>query len=992
MFLAWIALLAETTSVVAAQDDLLGVIQSRVSGGLIVQVGCSEHQLAERLAGSGGHLVQLLDDDPARVTATRESIEKAGHYGVVTVDQFPSAGKLPYAENLVNVVILAEPRIPLPMAEVVRVLRPGGWVIGQVSSESLRQAGLTDVEAIAAGSPWLVGSKPWPAQMDQWPQTRHSADGNAVSQDALVGPPRRVRWIAGPPQEISNVVSAAGRNFYGGVLARDAFNGLQLWQRKLDPSPARGGFSYSSSAAPRPIALGGEVLAFTAGKLAALDGATGAVTREYPEAGTPRDLLTDQGTIFCVAKMSIRAVDHRTGALRWKYPAVEPRCAVAGEGSVFFLEGEPRHGQSVSLVRLDQATGARRWQRKDFDWLPLVRQCVYHQGRVVCEISTLADEKKGNRIEVLSAADGHPLWSHTFVPGSTHMKQARAMFVGNALWLLTDKGCEALDPASGQSQKVFPAGGGHCFPPVATIRFVLHGEMHLTDLETGLLDANPITKGNCGRDLGFLPANGLIYTAPKHCVCWPMLRDYTALAPAKAGQTRRDDAKLVRERGPAPAPRDVSRDDPRQWPCYRHDAWRSASTLDTLPTALKVRWTTELGGWPEGAIARDWRTNSYVRGPVTPPVVSQGLVCVARPDAQQVVALDAATGAVRWRYTANGRIDTAPTLHRGLCLFGASSGWVYALRADDGRLVWRLRAAPEEERIVAYGQLESPWPVPGSVLAVEDLVYFAAGRHPLADGGIRVFAVQPASGDLVWAQRVDAVPQQSDRVQRPFYNSNGLEFDNFDLLHREGNAVAMSRWIFDRGTGKMTCDRYNGFVRMDTEGTGGGVWVPRGCWSYAPRNESEHCKERPFLRPLAAYRGDRLYSLSEDRKTVFRRDFDLANGQSFDTIWFAGWKTYGEARTGGDLWRSQRLAREARWNVTPFPGDGKGLPGHAMLLAANALVIAGGQGGLVMLSPDDGRSIGQVELPATVWDGLAAADGQLFATTQEGSVVCLGAK
>ena len=101
-------------------------------------------------------------------------------------------------------------------------------------------------------------------------------------------------------------------------------------------------------------------------------------------------------------------------------------------------------------------------------------------------------------------------------------------------------------------------------------------------------------------------------------------------------------------------------------------------------------------------------------------------VVVARPDAHEVVSLDSGDGSVQWRFTANGRIDTAPTLHRGLCLFGTKSGWVYCLRADDGRMVWRLRAAPTEEQIVAYGQLESPWPIPGSVLVVEGTAYFAA--------------------------------------------------------------------------------------------------------------------------------------------------------------------------------------------------------------------------------------------------------------------------
>jgi outer membrane protein assembly factor BamB len=972
-----------------AGDKVPSFILAHVPGGLIVEVGRAERAPAESLARTGRYLVQMLCADPETVAAARQAFQASGLYGLVSVDRWEPPGRLPYAENLVNLALVSGPAPP-PLAEVARVVCPNGWLVAERagwSAGDLGRAGFVDVTALTPAV--LGGRKPWPAEMDQWPQPRHGADGNPVSQDTLVGPPRRVRWIAGPPQEISNMVSAAGRNFYGGVIARDAFNGLSLWRRRLQPSPARGGFSFTGGGgAPRPIAVGGKLLALNDGKLAALDGATGALERQYDEAGAPQETLFDSGLILAIDRQAIRAVDYRTGQRRWTHPAVEPQCVVAGDGGVYFLQGTPRRGLPVSLVRLDENTGRQTWEQTAFPWLPKVRQCVYHQGRLACEISTLADKGEGNRIEMLSAADGRPLWSRAFVPGTAHMKQARAMFAGELVWCLTDKGCAALEPDRGIQRYLFPCGWGHCFPPVATVRFVLHGEMHLTDLATGRLDVNPITKGNCSRDGGFMPANGLIYTTPKHCICWPMLRDYTALAPEEAGSPPADPPARL-QRGPAAGDRPAAgQGDPCSWPCYRHDAWRSASTPMELPARLEVRWTARLGGWPEGPIAEDWRTDAYVRGPVTPPVAAGRLVYVARPDAHQVVALDAAGGGVRWRYTADGRIDTPPTLHRGLCLFGTKAGCVYALRADDGRMVWRLRAA-DDQRIVAYGQLEAARPVPGSVLAVDDLVYFAAGRQPLADRGILVFAVRPETGEVAWRQRIDRVPQQWDDTQYPFYGSNGLEFDNFDLLQREAGAVSMSRWLCDLRTGQLRCDRYSGFARLDPEGRGG-VWMPRGCWSYAPRNESEHRKERPYLRPLAAFRGNRLYSLAEDRQSVFRRDFNLAGGEKFDSTWFAGWKTYAEARKGGDLWRSQRLAHGAKWTAPAFAADNDAPAAAALLLAGNALVIAGGRGDLALLSPEDGRPLARIHTPAVVWDGLAAAGGRLFASTQAGDLVCLG--
>ncbi|MCR4415861.1 MAG: PQQ-binding-like beta-propeller repeat protein, partial [Thermoguttaceae bacterium] len=535
------------------------VESSGVRGGLIVVVGARGAGMAIDAVQSGPFLIQVLDRVPSAVAEAQEAIRRAGLYGMVSVDLLGPEGKLPYAENLVNLVIVADPGAAKPcLAEAVRVLCPDGVLLASgesVTESDLQAAGLEAVRGVgpisltpgpslASGrgevlpltpGKWLAGRKPWPGAMDWWTHPRHGPDGNTVSLDTAVGPPRRVRWVAGPPQEISNFVSAGGRNYYAGVLARDAFNGLRLWEKSLKPSPARGGFSFRfEPGSVRPIADGTRVFVVDQQRLMALDGATGAILRDYPEAGTPLDVLLCGQTLLAFDARSIRAVDAQTGALRWRHDAPEPRYPAAGDGSLYVLEGGRAKGASCEAVALDLAQGTVRWRRQ-FPWLTAVRGCVYHRGLVAYEISTLNDDKPGNLVQVVSAADGAVRWSHTFVPGMAHMKQARAMFAGDLLWLLDDKKCVGIDPATGRPQRQYQAGWGHCFPPIATTKYLFAGEMDLTDLETGQLDANRITKGACSRDAGFVVANGLIYTAPKHCVCWPMLRDYTALAPARPG-------------------------------------------------------------------------------------------------------------------------------------------------------------------------------------------------------------------------------------------------------------------------------------------------------------------------------------------------------------------------------------------------------------------------------------------------------------------------
>ncbi|MCA9266992.1 MAG: PQQ-binding-like beta-propeller repeat protein, partial [Planctomycetales bacterium] len=417
------------------------------------------------------------------------------------------------------------------------------------------------------------------------------------------------------------------------------------------------------------------------------------------------------------------------------------------------------------------------------------------------------------------------------------------------------------------------------------------------------------------------------------------------------------------------------------------------------PASLKTRWSVDLAGEqdvhrnPAGPIPFDWQDNPVVKGPLSAPTIANGVAYVTRPDAHELIAVDTSTGKPRWRFTANGRVDTPPAIHRGLCLFGSAAGWVYALRADTGEVVWRLRAAPDEQRIVAYGQVESPWPVPGAVLVMDDVAYFAAGRQPLADGGILVFAVNPLTGERLWVERIDTVPQKG------FYENSGLEFDPFDILHAEGDGLAMSRWIMTRDGKNVTVDKWNAFARLNTGG--GESWIPRGSWTYAARHQHRFAGEAP-RRPLVVFRDDNVYSSLDGTNVVFRRDFDLDKGEAFDSKWITGWKAAQMAREDGKPYRTYRIAEGAMWSKDPFAAPdaqpekvarGTQLHNriHAMALAGDGkLYVVHQDGRLKVVATDDGRVLDETQVPPPAWDGLAIADGRLFLSTQRGELLCLG--
>lgn len=999
-------------------------------GGLVVQLHASDFDSAVRLCHNGRHLVHLLNSSPAATAAARAALKAAGLYGLGSAGTLTRPDHLPYTENLANAVVVHAPK-EVPLAEVLRILAPRGTLLvmpgAGLQRSQLEAAGFQFVSSGTDGT--LVARKPWPESMDVWSHPRHGADGNPVSRDTATGAPERIRWVAAATSEVEGLVTNGGRNFYGGVLARDSFNGLRLWHRNLgkgelnEPDFALPALSYDRA---RPVASGDFLFAVVQGKLTALDAATGEVARQFPGIGEPNEVVHTREVIVATDDNQIRAFDIRTANPLWSFEAGEPRHLALDGETVCFMHGRIKRGETAQATALDFRTGRVRWERSGLPWLEKVTRIVMHGGLVAFEVSSLTDHDAGNTLHLFSAGTGEALWEKTFAPGMNHMRQVRAMFTPSGLWIVhggkentrtketttrTPVQVSSLDPKTGEVFKTHPAGLAHCFPPVATVKHLFSGVLDLTDMDTGQYVVNPITKANCSREGGWVPANGLVYTTPKHCTCWPMLRGYVALAPAAphretVAKKPLDQLEFPLIKGPASPAADAPEPAPTDWPTYRSDRWRSGSSTGAGPADLTTKWSVDLSSsaaLPEGPIVSDWRENPFVKGPVSAPAIANGRVFVTLPDAHEVVALDAATGAEKWRFTAQGRVDTPPTIHRGLALFGCHAGFVYALRAGSGELVWRFQAAPLDERIVAYGQIESPWPVPGAVLVRNETACFVAGRQPLADGGVFVFGVDPLTGRKQWVHRIDRLPHEPDLTGKDpykgFYENSGVEFDPVDILHEEGDGIAMSRWILSGDGSSVTVDKWNAFARLDTGG--GAVWVPRGSWAYGARHQARFRGEAA-RRPLVVFRDGQVFGQLEGSTDLFRRDFDAASLAAFDSKWITGWAVAQQAKDGGKPFRTYRVAEGAKWTTDPFtPAEAKAKPfvsGAQLFNDVHALALAGNDrlyaihkdGRLKVIDTSTGAVAAERHVPSPLWDGLALAGGDLFLTTLSGEVWCLG--
>jgi outer membrane protein assembly factor BamB len=360
-----------------------------------------------------------------------------------------------------------------------------------------------------------------------------------------------------------------------------------------------------------------------------------------------------------------------------------------------------------------------------------------------------------------------------------------------------------------------------------------------------------------------------------------------------------------------------------------------------------------------------WKTE--LGGPLSAPVVAAGLVLVARTDAHELCALDARTGDIRWRHTTDGPVDSPPTMHAGTALFGTRTGRVTCLRADDGTVVWRFRASPRERLVNAFGQLESAWPTSGSVLVSGDRAFFAAGRFSELDGGIHVYAVEPATGKVLW--RTQTTNCLSEILTGKVYEKSYPPVVLNDVLASSGGAVSMGTLGFDVETGKPMPRTYTLWARSGM--LDDGSWVGRMQW----RGPRAHAN-------LLVFDGKTTCGFALKPTT----EWPVIPGQG-QYVLFAksSWKE--------TLWARRTVLRAV-----------------AMIRAGESLLLAGvpdavdekdywaavrGRKGaeLHFVSLADGTKTAgmRLEVPP-VFDGMAAAGGRLYLATTDGKVHCLGAR
>ena len=183
------------------------------------------------------------------------------------------------------------------------------------------------------------------------------------------------------------------------------------------------------------------------------------------------------------------------------------------------------------------------------------------------------------------------------------------------------------------------------------------------------------------------------------------------------------------------------------WPQWRYDAQRGASSPEELPSELHLQWvrqyTPRAEVWDD-PLNRDLMP--YDR--VFEPVVSGNMVVIGFNDADKVVALDLKNGKESWTAYLGGPVRFPPSIWNGRVYVTCDDGYLYCLDVKDGDIVWRFSGAPADRLILGNKRLISSWPARGGVVVEDGVAYFGASIWPFM--GTFIYALDAETGEQLW--------------------------------------------------------------------------------------------------------------------------------------------------------------------------------------------------------------------------------------------------
>jgi outer membrane protein assembly factor BamB len=407
------------------------------------------------------------------------------------------------------------------------------------------------------------------------------------------------------------------------------------------------------------------------------------------------------------------------------------------------------------------------------------------------------------------------------------------------------------------------------------------------------------------------------------------------------------------------------------WPMWRGDAQRTASSNETLPAGLRLLWRRDYGPrqqvWDD-PLNHDLMT--YDR--IFEPIVMDGRLFVGFNDQDKLTALDAQTGEELWSFFTEGPVRVPPAGHNGKVYFCSDDGFLYCVDAATGRLHWKLRGGPSAQHAIGNQRIVSAWVARGGPVIRDETVYFAASIWPFM--GTFIYAIDAETGSIQWVN--DSTGSQYIRQPHSAPSFAGVAPQGVLVATEEMLLVPGGRSVpaaFDRRTGEFRYFNLN----EGGKGTGG---------SFLAADE-KHFYVHTRLR------GTRAFDLKGGVTTAFMPNEPVLS----EGLVFAATDEKSQA-----LVRAFGPDQKTLWEIeVDATGD--------LIRCGEHLVAAGKQAITAVRLPTDGTTKATItktagvgaararvaridwKLPATgTVQRLLAADGKLFAVTLEGAILCYG--
>jgi len=1074
-----------------AETERFGQIGD-LPGPFVVHLNCGDGRQTTDLLKRDGVVVQGLDTSRENVDAARRNPTSREEYGKRITFRWYDGTNLPFIDDCVNAIVVQGSRFKVHSEEIMRVLVPGGVAIVN---------GKTTV-------------KPWPSDIDDWTHHMRGPDNNRVSRDTRLAPPlSHLQWTVGPRytrhhehmSSFQAMVSARGKVFYiideglkdtvllpsdWNLVARDAFNGIELWRKKLDRW-----FNHMWPFKSGPLVVTRRLVVkdnrlFAAlemgGGVSVLDTNTGALLHELPGTEGAEEIIIDGDRLFVVtrqwlseadkynaktevtsggtaARMTrnfswnaaagrqhVAAFDLATSERLWeKETPVAPFGLGARDGNLYLFDGE-------QVLSLKADGGQVNWRSSKIG----NARAQFSTGAgcsLVCgEERIMLGSGAGKNMVALSAKDGTIVWQAAQYQSGRHSPRDLFLIDGKA-WTAATMGSSMTLPGvpSTANLKSGRVTGHNLADGKVVADFFTESDVYMMNSRCHMscATANYFITSRTGVELvsvsdkrwhlhhwvrgaclyGLMPANGMLYAPPNPCGCYTQSKlsgfnavtghhsDWPSLVAKQRGQDFLRGAVWSAHREGQPG--DI---EPRTWPVYRHDNKRSGATPVEVELGLGIKW----------------RAEGY--GKLTALVGAKESCIFAEKDRHTVHCLDAKSGKPQWSYVAGGRIDSPPAISGNSLYFGCGDGWLYRLRVSDGELIWKRRIAPADLSLFDHGQPASVWPLSGSVLVQDGKVYCVAGRSSFLDGGMRLTVVDAESGGILEENVMDGRDPDTGEDMHKHVAMQNMPVALPDLLSSDGKNLYMLSQQFDLN-GKRTHIKNSGWDDDIEIGIGrehlfsptgflDDNWFHRSYWVYG-NSFLEGCSmpsggwfEMSRISPsgkMMCFDESRVYGYGQFPEyskwsTPLRYSMFSMNKKP---------KSYQpgvpdeELRKSKPNWRKYRTLRSPKVEFDFNWKSGIPVRAKAIVKTRETLFLAGPEdvldeeaafsnpqseenserlrkqnelinsrrgGKLVAVSAADGRSRQVLDLQSPpVWDGMAAAYGNLFMCCRDGSVVAL---